>query len=232
MRTWRLIGVASLGTLMAAVVAGPLLAQAPAAPAVGVDLAGEWSARQHEDQPHRAPGPELGDYTGLPISAASRQKAEAGTPPRFRCPSGMRSRIRSSTPTAAAADRLSARDLSSPSPDSSLATRSTGGSGAPIGASGSTAAIIRPTTPSTPGMGTRRASGTAIRPRRDDDPHEVRRHPAQRCAGQSLRHDEGIRLPAQAIPDVAEILDDPILSRRADSSARTTGCGTRSRTSR
>ncbi|MGB7220268.1 MAG: hypothetical protein WBD07_15830 [Vicinamibacterales bacterium] len=77
MRTWRLIGVASLGTLMAAVVAGPMLAQAPAAPAVGVDLAGEWSARQHEDQPHRAPGPELGDYTGLPISAASRQKADS-----------------------------------------------------------------------------------------------------------------------------------------------------------
>ena len=41
-----------------------------------VDLAGEWGARQLEDQPHRAPGPELGDYAGLPVNAAARQKAE------------------------------------------------------------------------------------------------------------------------------------------------------------
>ena len=40
-----------------------------------VDLSGEWGARVHEDQPHRAPGAELGDYTGLPINAAVRQKA-------------------------------------------------------------------------------------------------------------------------------------------------------------
>jgi len=42
-----------------------------------IDLAGEWGARQHEDQPHRAPGPELGDYAGFPINAALRQKAES-----------------------------------------------------------------------------------------------------------------------------------------------------------
>ena len=41
-----------------------------------VDLSGEWGARQQEDQPHRAPGPELGDYAGFPINAALRQKAE------------------------------------------------------------------------------------------------------------------------------------------------------------
>jgi hypothetical protein len=41
-----------------------------------VDIAGEWAARVHEDQPHRAPGAELGDYTGLPINAAARQKAD------------------------------------------------------------------------------------------------------------------------------------------------------------
>src|SRR5690349_22658524 len=40
-----------------------------------VDIAGEWAARVIEDQPHRAPGAELGDYTGLPINAAARQKA-------------------------------------------------------------------------------------------------------------------------------------------------------------
>ena len=42
-----------------------------------VDLSGEWARDNHEDQPHRAPGAELGDYTGLPINAAARQKAES-----------------------------------------------------------------------------------------------------------------------------------------------------------
>src|SRR3990170_8597475 len=77
MRSPRLIGVAALGTLMAAVVVGPMLAQAPAAPAVRVDISGEWAVTTNEDQPHRAPGAELGDYTGMPINAAARQKAEA-----------------------------------------------------------------------------------------------------------------------------------------------------------
>ena len=40
-----------------------------------VDLVGEWGQRQHEDQPERGPGPELGDYLGLPINAAARAKA-------------------------------------------------------------------------------------------------------------------------------------------------------------
>ncbi len=42
-----------------------------------VDLAGEWATHNDEDRPHRGPGPELGDYLGLPINAAARQKAEA-----------------------------------------------------------------------------------------------------------------------------------------------------------
>ena len=42
-----------------------------------VDLSGEWSARYHEDQEHRIPGPELGDYTGLPINDAARLKADS-----------------------------------------------------------------------------------------------------------------------------------------------------------
>jgi glyoxylase-like metal-dependent hydrolase (beta-lactamase superfamily II) len=41
------------------------------------DIAGEWSALYHEDQPHRIPGPELGDYTGLPINEAGRLKADS-----------------------------------------------------------------------------------------------------------------------------------------------------------
>jgi hypothetical protein len=39
-----------------------------------VDLSGEWSNRVHEDQPERGPGPEIGDFTGLPINAAARQR--------------------------------------------------------------------------------------------------------------------------------------------------------------
>jgi hypothetical protein len=40
-----------------------------------VDISGDWATRTHEDQPHRGPGAELGDYTGLPINEAVRQRA-------------------------------------------------------------------------------------------------------------------------------------------------------------
>ena len=55
--------------LMILATAGPAFAQ--------VDIAGEWNRDNHEDQPHRAPGAELGDYTGHPINAAARQWAES-----------------------------------------------------------------------------------------------------------------------------------------------------------
>jgi cyclase len=41
-----------------------------------VDFSGEWSPRFHEDQPERVPGPELGDYLGLPINTAARMRAD------------------------------------------------------------------------------------------------------------------------------------------------------------
>jgi hypothetical protein len=41
------------------------------------DISGDWNAVNNEDQPHRVPGPELGDYTGLPLNDADRQKADA-----------------------------------------------------------------------------------------------------------------------------------------------------------
>ena len=44
---------------------------------VRTDVSGDWAVVGNEDQPHRGPGPELGDYTGLPINAADRQKAES-----------------------------------------------------------------------------------------------------------------------------------------------------------
>ena len=62
-----------LAVLFAVLVTGlfvsPVLAQ--------TDFSGEWAALRHEDNLDRGPGPELGDYTGLPINDAARQKAEA-----------------------------------------------------------------------------------------------------------------------------------------------------------
>ena len=81
MSTARRCGVAlALGLLLCAT---PAFAQ--------VDLAGEWltpraaqpagggAAQQFEDGPDRADGPELGDFTGLPINDLARKKAEAWT---------------------------------------------------------------------------------------------------------------------------------------------------------
>ena len=48
------------------------------APAMAqVDFAGEWAPRMWEDQPERVPGPDLGDYSGIPINDAARLRAEA-----------------------------------------------------------------------------------------------------------------------------------------------------------
>ena len=41
-----------------------------------VDFSGEWAPRFYEDQMERGPGPELGDYLGLPITAAARMRAD------------------------------------------------------------------------------------------------------------------------------------------------------------
>jgi hypothetical protein len=41
-----------------------------------LNLSGNWSPRMHEDQPDRGPGPELGDYTGLPINDGARMAAD------------------------------------------------------------------------------------------------------------------------------------------------------------
>jgi hypothetical protein len=52
-----------------AVTAAPLFAQA--------DLAGNWAPLFHEDEPERLPGPELGDYMGIPVNAAARLFADS-----------------------------------------------------------------------------------------------------------------------------------------------------------
>ena len=63
--------------LGASVIAAALFVLPAVAAAQSVDIAGEWGRNNHEDQPHRAPGADLGDYTGLPINAAARLKAQS-----------------------------------------------------------------------------------------------------------------------------------------------------------
>ena len=41
-----------------------------------VDFSGEWAPRIYEDQPERVPGPELGDYLGIPVNDAARMRAD------------------------------------------------------------------------------------------------------------------------------------------------------------
>jgi hypothetical protein len=55
-----------------------LLAGFAALPASGqVVLSGDWRTLMHEDQPERGQGPDLGDYLGIPINAAARQRADS-----------------------------------------------------------------------------------------------------------------------------------------------------------
>ena len=42
-----------------------------------IDMNGVWAPIFHEDQPERVPGPEVGDYAGLPINDAARARADA-----------------------------------------------------------------------------------------------------------------------------------------------------------
>ena len=53
------------------------LTLAPRAGFSQVSLDGVWGPRMHEDQPDRGPGPELGDYTGLPITDGARLAADS-----------------------------------------------------------------------------------------------------------------------------------------------------------
>src|ERR1700681_2248247 len=42
-----------------------------------VDFSAEWAPLYHENGPERLPGPELGDYTELPINDAARRRADS-----------------------------------------------------------------------------------------------------------------------------------------------------------
>jgi hypothetical protein len=64
-RLVKLAGLPALGVLLAGI---PACAQ--------VDFSGEWAPRFYEDQLERVPGPELGDYLGIPINDADRQRGD------------------------------------------------------------------------------------------------------------------------------------------------------------
>jgi hypothetical protein len=79
------VGAAVGALLLAALTAAtPAFAQA--------DISGTWQSRYgpvnqySEDQEERGPGPSLGDYLGLPISAAARQFADSWDPSRITLP--------------------------------------------------------------------------------------------------------------------------------------------------
>jgi hypothetical protein len=42
-----------------------------------MDFSGEWNPIFYEDQPERVAGPEIGDYTGIPITDAARVRADS-----------------------------------------------------------------------------------------------------------------------------------------------------------
>jgi hypothetical protein len=60
---------AAIAFSVASLMSAPAFAQ--------VDFSGEWAPRFWEDQPERVPGPELGDFLGLPINDAARLRAAA-----------------------------------------------------------------------------------------------------------------------------------------------------------
>lgn len=64
------------------VLAGCLMGMAVAAPPATayLNLSGVWGVNYDEDNPDRIPGPELGDYAGLPINDAARMRADTFDP--------------------------------------------------------------------------------------------------------------------------------------------------------
>ena len=65
----RLSTIGAIAILLVMIAPSPVHAQR--------DISGNWAGLYHEDQPHRIPGPELGDYTGIPLNDAGRLKADS-----------------------------------------------------------------------------------------------------------------------------------------------------------
>ena len=70
-----------MGKLNRAAIAAPLFLLAlmlMSVPAFAqMDFSGEWNPIFYEDQPERVAGPEIGDYTGIPITTAARMRADS-----------------------------------------------------------------------------------------------------------------------------------------------------------
>jgi hypothetical protein len=49
---------------------------APKVAVAQMDLSGSWGQRFHEDAPERGAGPDIGDYSGLPVNDAARMRAD------------------------------------------------------------------------------------------------------------------------------------------------------------
>ena len=74
------------GRVRLMLLAGLAMAFAPPAARAQADLTGSWGPRFSEDFPERIPGPELGDYLGLPITDGARQWALSWDPSRLTLP--------------------------------------------------------------------------------------------------------------------------------------------------
>ena len=61
----------------AGVLAGVMVVAGAAPTDAQVNIVGNWDPIFHEDQIERIPGPDSGDYAGLPITEAARQRADA-----------------------------------------------------------------------------------------------------------------------------------------------------------
>jgi hypothetical protein len=70
--------MAALSLAAVVLVATPAFAQ--------FDITGEWGQRRHEDALERGPGPDLGDYAGLPINAGAVLRADSWSSSRLTMP--------------------------------------------------------------------------------------------------------------------------------------------------
>ena len=68
---------AAAGAILAVVTSAGVVRAQSEPSGNGFDVAGMWAPILNEDWFHRIPGATLGDYTGIPINQAARQKAEA-----------------------------------------------------------------------------------------------------------------------------------------------------------
>src|ERR1700680_2117416 len=78
MRCWNGAGATSWSQAMTKTIVLVLSAAMWGVPVFAqADFSGEWAPLYHEDGPERLPGPELADYTELPINAAARMRADS-----------------------------------------------------------------------------------------------------------------------------------------------------------